>query len=274
MKQLTVFPPDIQRLVSDMTEEQLQNALITEGVFRDCPAVTTTQIGLSLAVSIAVDLRSFRHEKVMLLTFMHDEARWTALIRTDDRCVVAAMVGESSEFRSLLAELGFRFHWDEQFQRENDTYRLSAFEQFLVIATRKGYCSNPYCTTCGAAHFKRGMILLSLGAWPESMAWLSLRRSMKEGLVINRQSIYSSERFCRRLACFNPEELDRACGDSGWRQYRSMILSEVQKLNTSGALLVRHAWERLEVSESRSWRRVTHDPLELRDDLLSGELSR
>jgi hypothetical protein len=274
MKQLTEFPPVLQRLVSDMTEVQLQNALVTEGVFRDCPAVTTTQIGLNLAVSIAVDLRSFRHEKVMLLTFMHDEARWTAFIRTDDRRVVAAMVGESSEFRSLVAELGFRFHWDEQFQRENDTYRLSAFEQFLVIATRKGYCSNPYCTTCGAAHFKRGMILLSLGAWPESMGWLGLQRSMKEGLEINRQSIYSSERFCRMLACLNPEELNHACGDSGWRRYRTMILTEIEKLDTPGARRVKEAWSRPEIAEGRWYRRVTHDPLELREDLLSGELSR
>ena len=251
MKQLTEFPPILQRLVSDMSEEQLQQSLISEGVFRHCPAVTTTQIGINLAVSIAVDLRSFREEQVLLLRIKRDDEIWTTLVRHDDRRVVAALEADPPVFSSHLVALGFWLRWSNPLEIKKDVHRLTGFERFLVVAAKKGYCSKVGCTTCGASTFRDGLILLSLGAEPGSIRWERLESSLKAGLVVDRRSIYSSESFCRQLARLNAEEVDRACPDSNWRRYLPLVLSEMESLETKWVNRVRIEWERLDVPDNQ-----------------------
>ena len=242
MKQLTEFPPILQRLVSDMSEEQLQQSLISEGVFRHCPAVTTTQIGINLAVSIAVDLRSFRDESVSLLRLSVADSSWPILIRNLDRRVVAASEGSTESFLQKLHQLGFQFEWRDQSLAGTLSPSQNSFTAFVKLAAARRYCWKLGCSTCGSWKYRSGLFLLSLGAVPESLRWKRMERHLELSPKSFQDPDIFDQEFCGLLRGADLREISQQCIFPDWLGYLGVVISEMQRCRSTATSEVLRSW--------------------------------
>ena len=242
MKQLTDFPPILQRLVSDMSADQLQQSLISEGVFRHCPAVTTTQIGINLAVSITVDLQSFREESISLITLENENSTWIALIRNFDHRVILASQEPIKVVLSTLKSLGFEFDWTNRMQFDSSPQPINAFSEFVRLADKKRFCWKLGCTTCGAWSYRRGLVLLSFGAMPGSKRWARLERLINLSPGDNRISEIFDEEFCRLLGDVSLVDIAQSCRFPDWLGFIGVVLHDMHLCKSDSVAAVMCSW--------------------------------
>jgi len=117
------------------------------------------------------------------------------------------------------------------------------FEALCVLASKKHFCWNLHCTTCGARDIRTGFTLIAKGYHPQPSSWdWDIEHSKLKQAMSQDWSDEMTEKFISELSNASIEFISKNCTFPNWLGYLGLVLHQFH-FDFNNRITLSSAWK-------------------------------